>query len=106
MENIAIRRGETLELTIKADDDTASTVELRAVDKDDAIVIDLVESFVNGVAVIRIANLLLPYGEYEYTLKVEYVDGFTEIYPDVDNCGGECSLPVIKVCKSLEDQVS
>lgn len=104
MEDLIIRRGETLELTIKADDDSAVSVNLRAAQNGN-IVIDETESFANGAATIRTSDTMLPLGDYEYTLKVVYSDGFIEILPDADDCGDECDLPVIKVCESLEEPI-
>lgn len=104
MENLIIRRGETLELTIKADDTTAVSVNLRAA-KDGIVHIDETETFVDGVATIRTNDTMLELGDYEYTLKVVYSDGFVEILPDAEGCDGDCELPVIRICESLEEPI-
>ena len=103
MENPVIRRGETLELTFKADDATALTVQLKAV-KDGVVYFDETEPFVDSIAVIRTNDTNVAVGEYPFTLKVVYEDGFIEILPDAEDCDGDCELPSIIVCESTEEE--
>jgi len=101
--NISIRRGETLELGITADDLTAQTVQM-IVEDDDGIIINETENFttVDGkrVAVIETNNTNHDLGEYEYMLTIVYADGTIEKLPDVTDCE-ECELPTLTICKSL-----
>lgn len=100
MEDISIRRGETLELPIEADDESAVTVQFVATDEDGAVWIDETEPFVDGEANIRTEETYIPLGVYDYTLTVVYSDGIIDILPDPDECDEECELPKFIVCKS------
>jgi len=99
MENLVIRQGETLELSVKTDDDSATTVQLLAT-KEGSTFIDKTEPFVNRVAVLRTNDTIIPLGEYEYSLTVVYSDGFIDELPDTQDCEGDCDFPTLTICKS------
>lgn len=110
MAEITIRQGETLEITITADDDTADTVQLLVQDPaDDSIIINETESFttVDGVtsAVIRTDDTNHTAGDYQYMLTITYTDGFIEKLPDA-NCDEECTLPTLRICEAITVGVS
>lgn len=100
MEDISIRRGETLELGIEADDTSAVSVQLVATNGDGDVLIDETELFEDGEATIRTNDTLIPLGDYEYTLTIVYSDGAVDILPDPDDCDDECDLPKLTICKS------
>ena len=104
METLSVRRGETLTLTIYADDDDAQTATL-TVAEDGSMVLSESASFndVDGkrVAVIEILSVDLSVGDYQYQLGVAYEGGITDILPDPDGCEGDCDLPTFKVCTSI-----
>lgn len=108
--DISIRAGETLEITVVADDDTAQTVEIIVADSEGSLIINETESFttVDGkrVATISTSDTNYDVGEYEYMLKIVYADGYIEKLPD-SNCDDEdCELPKLNICKSLDMGVS
>lgn len=102
MENlsISIRRGETLEYPVEADDESAVSVRLLATNDDGDSIFDLTEPFVDGEATLRTDETFVPLGAYEFTLTVTYSDDVVDILPDPDGCDGECELPILTVCKS------
>lgn len=103
-----IRQGETLEIEIIADDDSADTVNLLVADSDGNTVIDETENFStnNGItsATIRTDDTDHEVGEYEYMLTIVYEDGFIEKLPDAD-CE-DCDLPILNICKTLLPEFS
>lgn len=106
-EDISIRRGETFELSIEADDETAVSVRLVAVNSDSVVYIDETAEFnSSGEATIQTDDTFIPLGNYEYTLTITYSDGVVDILPDPDMCDDDCDLPKIKVCKSNAEYVS
>lgn len=105
--NIQIRRGETLELTVTADDSTAETVNLLARASDDTIVINETATFTDSVATIRTSDTDLDVGDYDYMLTVTYADGYIEMLPDAADCDDEdCTLPVLTICEAITVGVS
>jgi hypothetical protein len=110
MDTITLRQGETLELSVTADDLTAITLQLLVADEDDSIVIDVTENFttVDGkrIATIQTNDTNLPVGDYQYMLKLTYPDDVIEMLPDTASCDDDCSLPVLSICKSLSQEVS
>lgn len=60
--------------------------------------VDLVADFqdVEGIAE-------LPAGVYEYRVEENYASGLPEIFPDPNNCDGECELPTITICEAGQD---
>jgi hypothetical protein len=105
MENISIRRGETLELPVEVDDESALTVRFVAT-QDDTVYIDQLESFDDdGRATIHTNNTFIPLGEYEFTLSITYSDGIVDILPDASDCDGSCELPKLIICKSNVPEV-
>lgn len=110
MDNIALRRGETLELTITADDLTADTILFTAAN-DDGIVISETANFstVDGdrVATIKTDDTLIDVGEYSYMLTITYSDGVVDKLPDADSCEDDgCDLPTLTICEAIDLEVS
>lgn len=104
MDNLSVRQYETLEFAVEADDDSAVTVRFIA-SQNGTVFIDELESFINGEATIRVLEVDIPLGEYEYTLTITYSDETVDILPDADECGDDCDLPTLTVCKSNMPEV-
>ena len=108
--DLRVRQGATLQIPIVADDVTATTAILD-VFKDGVIYLTVSEPFVinDGKAETTLIEetVTLDIDDYEYTITVEYSDGFTEIYPDPDDCmDDDCSLPTFTVCEGVPTGVS
>lgn len=104
--DITIRQGETLQVPVTINDDSAVTVRFVVADSDDVIVIDITENFTTedgkASATIMTDDTLIETGEYNYQLVITYSDGVIDILPDPDGCiGGDCELPKFIVCESL-----
>lgn len=41
-------------------------------------------------------------GEYDYQINENFATGSPDIYPNPDNCDGECAFPILEICESLE----
>lgn len=108
--DISIRRGETLIMTVVADDATADTVNLMVADDEGNIIINETENFTTSEGVtsaeINTNDTDYPVGDYEYMLTVTYEDGTIEKLPDTSSCGDDCDLPLFKICESIMQQVS
>ena len=102
---MSIRRGETLQIPIEADDESAVSVRF-LVTKNGVSYIDETEDFVDGKATISTDDTYIPIGDYEFSYTMTYSDGVIDILPDTDDCDGDCELPVFTVCKSNAEVVS
>lgn len=101
MNNITIRQGETLQIPVTIDDDSAERVTLQVISGSMEL-LSITDEFVDGQATISVDELMLPLGTYEYMLTVFYVDGVIDKLPDVANCSDDdCSLPSFKVCEGI-----
>lgn len=119
-QQLKIRQGETLPLSVEDDDPTAETVTIIVKESvDDAVaLISHSANFVDGSTVdlplvARVADLTLeseitgiPSGNYIYQLTVVYSDGAIEKYPDASTCEDECDFPEFIVCDALDPGVS
>lgn len=103
---ISIRQGETLELTIVVDDDTAETVQILVSNEADAIILNETANFAivegKNTAVITTNDTNIAVGEHKYMLKVVYSDGAIEHLPNTLGCD-DCELPVFEVCASISE---
>lgn len=45
-------------------------------------------------------------GEYEYQVNENFETGSPDIYPNMDNCDGDCDLPKLTICESLTSETS
>lgn len=97
--DITIRQGETLQLPIENDDESAISVQFQAA-LDNVIYIDETENFVDGKATIITNDTNHPLGDYEYMLTVIYEDGVVDKLPDPANCvDDDCALPTLTICQ-------
>lgn len=97
--DITIRQGETLQIPIEADDNTAVSVRFQ-VFKGTTVYIDVTETFVDGKATVFTNDTNIAIDEYQYMLTVTYSDGTIDILPDPEMCeDGDCTLPTFSVCQ-------
>lgn len=113
MEDMRIRQGETLTLTIIEKDLTAESVTFTAKKTDDIPVISQTVSFVTEddvrVAEFNIDTTAIPVDEdgYAYMYTINYSDGTVEKLPDSDECDSDdCELPVLIICEAIDVGVS
>lgn len=111
MDNLQIRQGDTLTLTIESDDTTADTVRIVVKKPNVTAVIDEIASFslVDGktIAIIETSDTNIPIDTYNYMLTITYTDGTIKKLPDASNCtDGDCELPELTVCEALDLEVS
>lgn len=45
-------------------------------------------------------------GEYEYQVNENFASGSPSIWPDPDNCDGDCDLPRLTICEALPSETS
>lgn len=101
--NLTVRIGENLQIPVQIDDISATTVQFKAWDSNDNIVINEIESFtINGSIAEATINVLVtgPEGTYSYLLIVTYSDGVIEKLPDLSECDEECGLPELVICEA------
>lgn len=111
MDNLQIRQGENLPLTITSDDVTADTIRFLAKKENEVAIIDEQESFttVDGkrVAIFDITDTNKTPGTYRYMLTITYLDGSVKKLPDASNCEeGDCDFPELIICEALDLEVS
>lgn len=105
MNNLRVRWGATLQLQLTVDEDGAETAKL--ILRESGANVNALEktvNFVDGVADLTLSeeDTQLDIGTYEYMIIVTYDDGTVEKYPDPVDCSGDCELPVIEICESLD----
>lgn len=42
-------------------------------------------------------------GVYEYQVNENFATGSPDIYPNMDDCDGDCDLPTLEICRSLNE---
>lgn len=110
MDDLRIRQGETLEITVTSDELNATSVRFVARKGDATPIIDETELFttVDGerVATISTNDTNHAVDEYEYMLTITYDDGFVDKLPDASQCDDDCDLPILAICEAIDLQVS
>jgi len=99
MENINTSWGETLPLTVEAEDADNATLYIGETGN---IVIEQTASFVDGSADLTVTatDMEITPDTYSYQIVIEYDDGTIRKYPDA-SCE-DCELPTITVCETLD----
>lgn len=92
--DISVRQGETFQLPITVDDETALTVTLKV--WGDTEIINETANFVDGEATIDTGVITQDIGDYNYSVTVTYSDGTIDILPD--NCDN-CEFPSFEICE-------
>lgn len=106
----SIRRGQTYEETIIADDETAEEIQLLVSDDEGTILINETATFadVDGkrTATITTNDTDHEVGVYKYMFWITYDGGLRLPLPNVDDCEGDCALPKFTICESITTEVS
>lgn len=102
MDNLKIRAGARLSFTVeRADEEAISATFIAA--NDDVVVSDTVTYDSEGKAQFQFDSPDTDVvGVYEYQVNENFATGSPDIYPSADECDGDCDLPTLKICESLE----
>lgn len=103
MDNMTVRWGSTLPLTITVDEEGADTATI-TISKDDDVVLTKTASFVDlecDLTLTAVQTQITP-DTYDYMIKVVYDDGTVEKYPDTEDCT-DCDLPTLEVCDTNDN---
>lgn len=100
MDSIVIRQGARLDFdVIQADPDSLSATFL-AVLQDGDTQIYAQQPYADGVAHFTIDNTNVV-GIYDYQVMENFAEGNPDIYPNMDNCDGDCDFPTLEICEAL-----
>jgi hypothetical protein len=99
MESITTSWGETLPLTVEAEDANNATLYIGEVGN---IVIEQTAAFIDGSADLTVTaiDMEIPPDTYSYQIVIEYDNGDIRKYPDA-SCE-DCELPTITVCATID----
>jgi hypothetical protein len=102
-DNMTVRWGATLPLTLTNDEEGATTATL-TISKDDVEVLTKTASFVDLEADLTLTaeETELTPDVYDYMITVVYDDGTIEKYPDTQGCT-DCELPTLEVCDTNDN---
>lgn len=107
-DDIVSRYGAALNLVVDQGDETSvsATIVLKELETD--VIIEKTGDFVDGVADLSFDSEsdVIPMGVYSYYVRENFVDALPNIYPNVDNCDGDCELPTLTICESSEGETS
>lgn len=102
MNSLKIRAGARLNLTVQRADETAVSATFIAV-LDEFVITDTVAYNSEGVASFQFDSPDTDnVGIYEYQVNENFSSGSPDIYPNADDCDGDCDLPTLEICESLE----
>lgn len=101
MNNIKIRAGSRLNFTVEqADPDSVSATFIAVFEN---VTITNTVNYVDGKAYFEFDSPDTDIvGIYEYQVNENFPTGSPDIYPNFDNCSGDCSFPTLEICESLE----
>lgn len=104
MEHIKVRYGESFDLSIESDDDTATLATLFVGKVGQTPVITIPANFENGIAYIagNPSDTRVPLGKYKYQVNVFFADGRELKYPTDEYCE-ENGLPEFSVLEALDE---
>lgn len=101
-DKMQIRAGARLSFTVTRADDEAISATFIAENEDNTITDTVVYDAV-GVAAFQFDSPDTDtVGVYEYQVNENFTTGSPDIYPDLDGCDGDCDLPELEICPSLE----
>lgn len=99
MDNMTVRQNGKLTFTVnRADDDAVSATFIMQLD--DLIVTETVAYDSDGLALFDIDDTSVV-GVYQYQINENFESGNPDIYPNLDDCDGDCDLPEVEICESL-----
>lgn len=94
----SVKQGETYQLPVTIDDDSALTATLNVWD-DNSTIITVTDNFVDGEVTLDAGIITQPTGDYSYSVTIEYSDGTIDILPDSKECDEEeCEFPTLTIC--------
>lgn len=99
MEDIRTSWGETVPITIQAEDATSATLYIGEISNP---LVTVTNVFTDGAADISAPaeDMEIPVGNYSYQVKLVFDSGDIRYFPD-SSCE-ECSLPTITVCPTID----
>lgn len=101
MDSMKIRQGARLNFTVERADPSAVSATFIA-QYQDIVITDTVSYDSNGIAAFEFNSPDTDVvGEYEYQINENFSSGSPDIYPNMDDCDGDCDLPTLEICKSL-----
>lgn len=106
--DLQIRAGARLTFTVqRASDDAVSATFIAVLDTPETIITDTVAYDSEGLAVFEFDSPDTDIvGTYEYQVNENFEEGSPDIYPSLDGCDGDCDLPNLIICESLEEVTS
>lgn len=101
LENMRIRQGARLSFTVEQGDSNSISATFIA-ESDTYSFYDTVD-YVNGVAAFQFDSPDTDYvGVYKYQVNENFATGSPDIYPNMADCDGDCDLPTLEICESLQ----
>lgn len=106
MDEMTIRQGSRLAFNVQRADDNA--VSATFIFSNGTLTFDITETYDSeGLAHFEFGS---PYtdvlGDYEYQVNENFSSGSPDIYPNMDNCDGDCDFPKLTICKALPMETS
>lgn len=102
MDSIKIRAGARLNFVVDQSDSTSISATFLAVFGSNSIT-DTV-TYVDGKASFQFdspdTNVV---GVYYYQVSENFATGSPDIYPNFDQCDGDCDFPTLEICESLQE---
>jgi len=99
-DNMQIRQGARLNFTVYQADPSSVSATFIA-QYEDLIITDTV-AYVDGEAHFQFDSPETDnIGVYEYQINENFSSGSPDIYPNMDNCDGDCDFPTLEICESL-----
>jgi hypothetical protein len=106
MQDITIRQGSRLSFDVQRADATAVSATFMFGD-DEIIVSDTVIYDAEGLAHFQFDSPDTDdIGEFSYQINENFITGSPDIYPNMDNCDGDCDLPKVIICEALPSETS
>lgn len=100
LNHMSIRSGARLSFSVEQADESSVSATFIA-QNDDATISDTV-AYVDGVANFTFGSPDTDtVGVYEYQINENFASGSPDIYPNTDDCDGDCDLPTLEICESL-----
>lgn len=100
LDRMQIRQGARLNFTVEqADPESISATFLAR--NGDVYITDTV-AYADGVAEFQFDSPDTDeVGVYEYQISENFETGSPDIYPNFDNCDGDCDFPTLEICESI-----
>lgn len=98
--DMKIRQGARLNFTVERAEPEAVSATFLA--KSGTTTITQTVVYANGIAPFEIEDTDV-IGVYEYQVMENFATGSPDIYPNQDDCDGDCDLPTLEICKSLSE---